>query len=168
MDLSELLQFVRGHSLAVQASVSPSGGPQAAVVAFAVTNAFELVIDTVETSRKAPNLRRNPKIAFVIGGLTDHDERTVQYEGIADEPQGEELERLKEIYFSRFPQGRDRQSWPGLLYIRARPTWIRYSDYNRSPAEIVEFGAAHLTPPAPTLGSERRAYGHSTALRHGT
>ena len=137
-------------------------------MAFAVTDAFGLVIDTVETSRKVRNLRHNPKIAFAIGGLTDHDERTVQYEGLADEPRGEELERLKEIYFSRFPEGRDRQSWPGLLYIRARPTWIRYSDYNRSPAQIVEFDAAHLTPPASTVGSETRAYGRSTSLHPGT
>ena len=144
MNLSELLQFMRGHSLAVQTSVSPEGAPQAAVVGFAVSDALELVFDTVDTTRKLHNLRRNPKIAFTIGGLTEHDERTVQYEGVADEPEGEDLERLKEIYFMRFPEGRDRQSWPGLIYIRAKPIWVRYSDYNRTPPEIVEFDASQL------------------------
>ena len=140
MTRSELLQFMRGHSLAVQASVSPSVAPQAAVVGMVVTDDFEVFFDTLEVTRKMHNLRRNPKIAFVIGGLTNGDERTVQYEGVADEPVGAELEHLKELYFIRFPDGRERQSWQGLVYVRARPTWIRYSDFNRTPPEIVEFG----------------------------
>jgi hypothetical protein len=144
MTRSELLQFMRGHSLAVQASVSPTLAPQAAVVGMVVTDDFEVFFDTLDVTRKMHNLRHNPKIAFVIGGLTAGDERTAQYEGVADEPVGAELERLKELYFIRFPDGRERQSWPGLVYVRARPTWIRYSDYNRTPPEIVEFGLDDL------------------------
>jgi len=144
MTRSELLQFMRGHSLAVQASVSPSVAPQAAVVGMVVTDDFEVFFDTLEVTRKMHNLRRNPKIAFVIGGLTNGDERTVQYEGVADEPVGAELEHLKELYFIRFPDGRERQSWRGLVYVRARPTWIRYSDFNRTPPEIIEFGLDDL------------------------
>jgi hypothetical protein len=139
MTRAELLQFMRGHSLAVQTSVSPSGAPQAAVVGIVVSDEFEVFFDTLETTRKVYNLRRNPKIAFVIGGLTIGDERTVQYDGVADEPSGAELNRLKELYFGSFPDGRQRQTWPGLVYIRARPTWMRYSDYNRAPPEILEF-----------------------------
>jgi hypothetical protein len=144
MTRAELLQFLRGHSLAVQASVSPSGAPEAAVVGIVVTDDLEVLFDTLETTRKMQNLRRNPKIAFVIGGLTAGDERTVQYEGVADEPSGAQLSRLKELYFQAFPDGRERQSWPGLVYVRARPTWIRYSDYNRMPPKIIElnFGEA--------------------------
>jgi general stress protein 26 len=135
----ELLGFLRGHSLVVQTSVSPTGAPQAAVVGAVVTDQLEIVFDTLDSTRKVQNLRRNPQIGFVIGGLTPGDERTVQYEGVADEPQGEELERLKELYFAQFPDGRERQKWPGLIYLRARPTWIRYSDYNVNPPLIVEF-----------------------------
>jgi hypothetical protein len=139
MTRSELLRFLRGHTLAVQASVSPSLASQAAVVGFVVTDDFELFFDTLDVTRKAVNLRQNPRIAFVIGGLTNGDERTVQYEGVADEPTGAELEHLKEFYFIRFPDGRERQKWRGLTYFRARPRWIRYSDYNQAPPIIVEF-----------------------------
>lgn len=139
MTRSELLQFMRGQSLAVQASVSPAAAPQAAVVGIVVTDAFEVFFDTLDVTRKVHNLRRNPRIAFVIGGWAPGDERTVQYEGVADEPAGAELERLKELYFIGFPDGRERQSWSGLMYVRARPTWIRYSNFNRTPPEIVEF-----------------------------
>ena len=144
MTATELLHFIRGHSLAVQASVSPALAPQAAVVGFAITDRFELIFDTLDTTRKVPNLRRNPKIAFVIGGLTSGDERTVQYEGLADEPAGAELARLKEVYFGVFPDGPERQRWPGITYVRVRPTWIRYSDFNRAPPEIVEFAPQQL------------------------
>lgn len=139
MTRAELLTFIRSHSLAVQASVSALDAPQAAVVGFAVTDDFEIVFDTLETTRKVVNLRRNARCALVIGGLLDGDERTAQYEGIADEPGGNELERLKEVYFVRFPDGRDRQKWAGLTYVRVRPKWIRYSDFNQAPPVIVEF-----------------------------
>ncbi len=139
MNRGTLLQFMRGHRLAVEASVAQSGAPQAAVVGIVVTSRFEIFFDTVESSRKAPNLRRNPKIAFVIGGLLPGDERTVQFEGVADEPGGAELARLKRAYFAAFSDGRERQAWPGITYIRATPVWIRYSDYNVDPPLIAEF-----------------------------
>jgi hypothetical protein len=135
---SDILEFVRSHSLAVQASVSPLGAPQAAVVGFIVTDDFEIVFDTVDTTRKVLNLRRSARCALVIGGTVNGDERTVQYEGIADEPTGTDLERLKELYFVTFPEGRDRQHWPGLTYIRVQPRWLRFSDFNQSPPAIVE------------------------------
>ncbi len=145
MDANELLQFLRQHRLAIQASVSVNGAPQAAVVGIAVTDRLELVFDTLGSTRKAQNLRRNPKVALVIGGLMPGDERTAQYEGVADEPVGDELERLKNAYYAVYPDGRSRLSWPGLVYIRVQPTWVRYSDYNSDPPQIVEFSREQLT-----------------------
>ena len=101
------------------------------MVGFAVSDAFEIIFDTLDSTRKVANLRVNPRIALVIGGLDAGDERTVHYEGIADEPSGPELERLTEIYYHVYPDGRTHRSWPGLIYIRVKPTWIRYSDYTK-------------------------------------
>lgn len=72
------------------------------------------------------------------------DERTVQYEGIADAPTGDELSRLQELYFAVFPDGRQRAGWPGITYVRARPTWIRYVDFGAEPPETIEFGPDQL------------------------
>jgi hypothetical protein len=55
--------------------------------------------------------------------------RTVQLEGVTDEPEGADLARLLELYFARFPEGRERQSWPGITYLRVTPTWLPYSDF---------------------------------------
>jgi hypothetical protein len=128
-----LVEFVRGHRYAVQASVSAQG-PQAAVVGVAVTPRLELVFDTLEGTRKCANLRRDPRIALVVG---TQDEKTLQFQGVADEPQGAELERLKALYLERFPDGHERTTWPGITYFRARPTWVRFSDFSGA-APVIE------------------------------
>jgi hypothetical protein len=133
-----MLAFMRSHRLAVQSTVSPVGNSQSAVVGIAVSNAFEIVFDTLGTTRKAENLRHNHNISFVIGGLTPGDERSLQYEGVADFPDGEALERVRELYFSVWPDGRERLKWPGLVHVRVRPRWIRFSDYNQNPPLIEE------------------------------
>ena len=143
MTRDALLRFMRAGRYAVLASVADSG-PQAAVVGIVVTDRFDIFFDTLDTTRKARNLRRSSRVALVLGEVRDGAEVTVQYEGVADEPAGEELERLKALYFERFPDGRDRQEWPGLIYVRVRPAWIRYSDFSSESPEIVEFRVEDL------------------------
>ena len=144
MTTADLLNFLRAHRLAVQASRGADETTQAALVGFAVTDELEIVFDTLNTTRKVANLRKSPRVALVIGGWSTGDERTVQYEGIADEPTGDELERLKRVYFAVWPDGPSRASWPGLVYVRVHPTWIRYSDFNQTPPVIVELAGRHL------------------------
>lgn len=156
MTVTELLSFLRRHKLAVEASVSEDGAPEAAVVGIVVTDAFEVFFDCTDVSRKVGNLRRNPTIALVIGGTTPGDERTVQLEGVADEPKGEDLARLKQLYFASFADARGRESWPDITYMRARPAWIRYSDYNQIPPEIVEFDRDQLGTAQPDEELSRR------------
>jgi general stress protein 26 len=135
MNRAELVQFLRRYKLAVQASVASDGAPQAAVVGFAVSDSLEIVFDTVETTRKVVNLREQPRIALVIGW---DEEKTAQIEGVADFPSGDDLARLQECYFAIYPDGRARLSWPGITYVRVRPTWVRYSDFTQDPPRIVE------------------------------
>lgn len=139
-----LLEFLRSRRYAVQSSLHPDGAPQSAVVGIAVSDDFEIVFDTLASSRKGQNLRRRSEIALVIGSLEGKDERTVQYEGLADEPTGPELARLTALYLRVFPDGQERQQWPGLTYIRTIPKWFRYSDYNVDPPEILELDADGL------------------------
>jgi hypothetical protein len=82
-------------SLRVEASTGPAGGIQAAVIGIAVLDTFEIVFDTIATSRNARNLEVDRRLALVIGGLRG-EEQTVQYEGEADRPGGAELEELQE------------------------------------------------------------------------
>jgi hypothetical protein len=134
----DLRAFLRTQKWAVEASVSTEGGAQAALIGIAVTDDLELVFDTIESSRKAVNLKQNPRVAFVVGGWAPGDERTLQVDAVADFPQGEELERLKAAYYAAFPDGPSRLSWPGLVYVRARPVWARLSDFTVVPPIIRE------------------------------
>jgi hypothetical protein len=143
MNRDELVAFIRKHRWGVEASVAGSGQPQAAVVGVAVSDRLELVFDTLGSTRKAANLRRDPRVAFVIGW---DQERTVQIEGLADEPSGAELARLKAVYFAQFPDGPTRERWPGITYFRVRPTWARWSDFSVAEPVIVELDLRE--PPA--------------------
>ena len=134
---------MRQELYAVQASVSAVGAPQAALVGIVVSDTFEVFFDTFVSSRKTVNLRENSVAALVIGPTASGSERTIQLEGAADEPAGLELERLLELYFARFPDGRQRQR-SGITYWRVTPTWLRYSDFSVAPPEIVEFKASDL------------------------
>ena len=138
-DRTRILAFLRSHRWAVEATVAPDGGPQAALIAFGVTEQFEFVFDTLKSTRKAINLDANPRVALVVGGWGDGDPRTLQCEGIADVPEGDELQRLQAAYFAAFPDGPQRLAWPGITYVRVMPTWMRYCDYTKTPPEIVEW-----------------------------
>src|SRR4051812_34369442 len=91
---ADLLAFMRQQKYGVQGSVSASGTPQIAVVGVVVSDRFEVFFDTLESTRKAVNLRKNPTIALALGPTSDAAERSVQMEGTADEPRGEDLSRL--------------------------------------------------------------------------
>ncbi len=132
--------FLCRRRLCVQASVAASGAPQAAVVGYAVSDDLEIVFDTIGTTRKMANLRRDSRVALVIGW---DDEQTVQIEGVADEPKGSELERLKIVYFRAWPDGVERQDWKDITYVRVRPTWARHSDF-RPGGKFVEVDPTEL------------------------
>lgn len=135
---SDFQAFLRQHRLAVLSTVR-DGAPQAALVGIAVTDGLEVVFDTVTGSRKYANLLADPRVAMVAGW--DYG-KTVQIEGAADLLAGEELAPYKEVYFAVWPDGRERQHWPDIAYVRVRPRWLRYADYGMAPPQIEELTLA--------------------------
>ncbi len=132
-ELQQLVyKFIEARKYGVISSIGPSGEPQSALVGIAVSAELEIVFDTVKTSRKFPNLKADPRIAVVIGW---EGEQTVQYEGVAVEPEDGELLRAKAVYFAAWPSGVERQKWPGIAYFLIRPTWLRYSDFDTGRVE---------------------------------
>jgi pyridoxine/pyridoxamine 5'-phosphate oxidase len=135
MDSAAIYSFVAGCRYGVVSSIAGDGTPQGALVGIAVTPQLEIVFDTVNTSRKYGNLIARPACSFVVGWS---GERTVQCEGVASEPRGEDLKRYQEVYFAAWPDGVARMSWEGIAYFVVRPRWIRYSDFGESPPLIQE------------------------------
>jgi pyridoxine/pyridoxamine 5'-phosphate oxidase len=135
MNIETVLNFVRGKRLAVVSTSHESGAPESALVGIAMTAANDIVFDTLASSRKALNLAARPAAAVVVGW----DEGiSVQIEGEARSPQGEDLALVKAAYFAAWPDGRSREAWPDIAYIAIRPRWLRYANYAAGP-EIAEF-----------------------------
>ena len=109
MTLEEVFDIARRKRFLVVSSVAESGAPESALMGFALTQANEIVFDTMGTSRKAVNLARNPKAALVIGW---DDQVSLQIEGVARRPAGDDLASAKAAYFREWPDGRARESWP--------------------------------------------------------
>jgi|SRR5215469_15557700 len=128
----ELLAYMRSHKLAVVSSISADGSPQSALVGIAVTDGFQIIFDTVDTSRKHANLARDPRAAVTFSGP---GEQTLQFEGIAApiSVSGPGDAHYRETYYQARPDGRLRLNWPGISYWRIEPRWLRFSDFDRGP-----------------------------------
>ena len=140
----DLLAFLRSHRYAVQSSVSPQQTSQAAVVGVAVSDMFDVVFDTLRGSRKGRNLALNSAIALTFGSVAAEASRTVQMEGVADIIDPADHAALIAMYLAAFPDGRERQRQPDLIYVRVRPQWLRDSDYGVTPPRIDEWNAEAL------------------------
>jgi len=136
MTKPDLFDFIQAQKLGVLGSISPDGAPQSSLVGIAVTPDLEIIFDTVKSSRKYRNLTANRACSFSIGWT---GETTLQYEGRAIEPAGDELAHYQSVYFKKWPDGPDRLSWPGITYFVVRPKWIRYSNFDQRPPSIQEF-----------------------------
>jgi pyridoxine/pyridoxamine 5'-phosphate oxidase len=135
MDSEAIYLFMTTHRYGVVSSVSKSGNPQSALVGIATTPELEIIFDTLKSTRKYPNLIEHPACSFVVGW---GGEQTVQFEGIAMEPKGAELERYQQAYFAVWPDGPARMSWPGITHFVVKPRWIRYCDFDQRPPLIEE------------------------------
>ncbi|HSY36054.1 MAG TPA: pyridoxamine 5'-phosphate oxidase family protein [Acidobacteriaceae bacterium] len=135
MTPSDLYTFITAKPYAVLSTLAANGTPQSALVGIAATPDLEIIFDTLTTTRKYANLLANPTCSLVIGW---DNEQTLQYEGTAFFPSGPDLSRYQALYFGRWPDGPARLSWPGLVHIVIRPTWLRYSDFNQQPPMIKE------------------------------
>jgi pyridoxine/pyridoxamine 5'-phosphate oxidase len=135
MTLEEVFDIAKTKRYLVVSTVNESGAPEAALMGFALTQAKEIVFDTLSTSRKAVNLARYPAAALVIGW---DDSVSLQIEGVARRPVGDDLASATAAYFLEWPDGRARENWPDIAYVVVRPRWIRYSDYSGPPV-VEEF-----------------------------
>jgi general stress protein 26 len=129
---NELLDYMRGHRLAVVSSLGRRGEPQSALVGIAVSARHEVIFDTTTDTRKHGNLERDPRASIVLIGP---GEQTLQLEGTARPVavDGSADAALRSLYHATWPDGRDRLEWPNLAYWCIAPAWARYSDFDRGP-----------------------------------
>ena len=134
MERTEVLVFLKRQRFAVISSIGPDGEPHSAVVGVAFTQEGDAIFDTLGSSRKAEDLRRDPRASLVVW----EGERTVQMDGRVDEPAGADREAIVKAYLAVFPDGVERLRWDGITHFRFRARWARYSDFGAQPELIVE------------------------------
>lgn len=138
----DLLRLTRRGVYATLATTSPDGQPSAAPLRYAVTDAFEIVMGTLGTSRKFATLHHNPKVAVPIWDF----EHSIQIEGTFDLPAGPELERLQSEFAKEFPREMTiRQGRAAHRFFRITPHWVRYTDFTCEPGLVSTLDLARQT-----------------------
>ena len=131
LSLSEFVEFARAAGLAVLATASPTGQPEAALVGIAVTAPGELIVDIPRHARKLANIDRNDRAAAVIGwdaGVS------IQVEGRIRLVTGEQRRGYEQSYLARFPDSRVAD--PEFEVAVLTPDWVRRYDATSDPALI--------------------------------
>ncbi len=134
MTAHEIREFLSRQHHGVLATVEADGSPHAAVVGLATREDGSLVFDTLDTTRKAANLRRDARAAVTVY----EGARTVQLHATVLEPVGALRDDAVAAYLQVFPDGHQRLEWPGLTHFVLCPTWVRYSDFDQQPPLVIE------------------------------
>jgi nitroimidazol reductase NimA-like FMN-containing flavoprotein (pyridoxamine 5'-phosphate oxidase superfamily) len=136
MTKDDLISFINERQFMVISTIGKEY-PQSAVVEYG-NDGLTLIFDTNDTSRKFKNILKSPKVSLVIG-WEEEVNKTVQYEGTAELLEGEELKRLKQVYFAKNPEAQKWENPLGNVYVKVTPKWIRFSDLNQNPWDVSVF-----------------------------
>lgn len=137
-DQQHVLQFLHKHPMATISTVDMGGNKlESALIAFAELNSLEIIFETFYNTRKYNNLRRNDKVALVIG-WDMRNYVTLQYEGIARQLTKEEIPKYRAVFLKKKTPCTEQFLFdPRVRLFCVRPTWILLSDYTgRSPKFI--------------------------------
>ena len=113
--------------------------PQAAVVGIAVSDHFEIVFDTLARHARRRTCAPIPRSRSSSGAHGTATNAPSSARGSQTSPAAGSWIGSSLCTTARFPDGPERRAWPGLIYVRVKPTWIRYSNFSADPPEIVEF-----------------------------
>ncbi len=127
----KILNFIKKQNLCVISTSNKNGKPESAVVAFSETDNLELIFGTFYTTRKYKNLQGNKNVSVVIGWDADVG-ITVQYEGVAEEMKGRELDSCRDINLKKNPYSKKYAFEKEQRYFKIKPKWIRYSDFENN------------------------------------
>lgn len=135
-DTQKIYEFIKTHDLAVLSTVTSDVLPQSAVVGFAENENLELFFGTSSEARKYTNLKKNPRVAIVIGW---DQGKTVQYEGEALELQDEKVrQEAINMYLSKTPSAAKFLSDSKEAIFKVVPKWIKYTDLSVDPWNVIE------------------------------
>lgn len=133
IQLEQFSRFVRDNPFGVISTYDAERGPEAALVEVAATDDGRLVVASHGATRKVANLRKDARVAVVIGTAPPH---SMQVEGTAELPEGEAAALYADAYRSAFPESPIGS--PDYAVIAITPTWVRWIDASQVPPALDE------------------------------
>lgn len=127
--------FIKEQELAVISTATSDNLPQAAVVGIYAGDNFELFFGTYKSSRKYASLKKNPRVALVIGWDKG---RTVQYEGEARELTGNAVEEFEKAHVGTMSSVAKFLPKEEASFYKITPKWIKYTDLSKDPWDIIQ------------------------------
>ncbi len=130
MTLNDAKLYLDQYQDCVVATVGADAHPEAATVGFSYDEDFKFMIATNRSTRKARNIEANSKVALVVGF---DGPKTVQIEGEAVAIDKEEHKSRIDMHLEKIPGAKEYADEPGQTYYLITPTWLRFTDYTKSP-----------------------------------
>ncbi len=129
-----VLSFLKAHTIATLATVSPEGTPRARTIYYASDDAFNIYFLSLASTRKVSDIRANPTAAFVVSG--DDKMHTLQIEGIFVEMTDTATfgPIITELTAHLYPANGPEAPITHLdnakpVFFKLSPTWIRWGDF---------------------------------------
>lgn len=125
--------FLKTHELAVVATSSKSGQPEAATIGYMVDENFNFTFLTKQDSRKVKNILENPKVALVVGAVPGINTLQIEGEARLIYPKDSEYEaillktsQVGALYYGPILK------MEGIKFaaVTVKTTWARWLDVN--------------------------------------
>lgn len=127
----DIIDFINSQRICVLAFEMMDGSPHGSTVHFAFDEESKtFFFETYNTYRKAEVLF-NKKIirASIVVGVDESLKKTLQLDGEARLIKDEEKKFYDEVYFSKFPNKKEKSLDPKFVFFSFTPTWWRYTDF---------------------------------------
>jgi len=135
-----ILDFIKTSRVSVLATVLGNGSPHAAAMHYSHSvNPLEIYFSVDKTSLKCQSLLKKKKNkASVVIGFSEQDWLTLQIDGlISIVSDREKLKSVKLIHYKKNPSSKEFENNPNTIFLRFKPKWIRYTDFNFEPPRII-------------------------------
>lgn len=136
----KVLEFIKKNRVSALATVLAHGSPHTAVMHYShLVNPLELYFSVDKTSVKCQFLlKRKEGKASVVIGFSEQEWITVQIDGlISIVDNREKLRRIKTIHYKKNPSSKEFENDPNTIFLIFKPKWIRYTDFNFEPPNII-------------------------------
>lgn len=138
---NKIIKFLANNKVCSLTTLLPNGSPHAAALHYSHKNEpLELYFSTENTSLKCQALLKGDLTkASVVVGFSEEEWITLQMDGEAKAIfDKDELKAVQIMHYSKHPDSKKYKDDPETIFLKFTPKWLRYTDYNKDPAEVLE------------------------------